>query len=447
MRCSTGYVSKVLAVFVSCLLMAACGGPAEDTSSGAAAPGAEKLDYPSLGLWDDGPCDESKPELVVGLMAVFESPAISMKDQALALEASAAAFNERGGANGSCIEVHACDDGANLDQSIECVRELDRAGVVATINDQGTAGQAEVSAAMAAAKIPRIASNVTNHDWGDPNAYPIDASGTGFAFLLPQAMINEEATEIGLVRVELAAAAALKSFLESIYADDGATFPVDVPVPAGSTDFSQFILTADRAGVDGVALNVGQQEAMQIVRSGQQLDTELLIGTSTGTMSSEQLQDLGSFAEQLVLLTSYPPASVDLPVYKALRADFIASDESLLQPASVASSPIRSWIGLYALLWMIRDNGLTDFTRENITSLLRSAKDVPMLGMFGDENWTPNLDHAGLFKRAGTNHWSVYRWDPDASAPDASTGNFTQTSTINFDDVLCGSPLGAPPPC
>jgi ABC-type branched-subunit amino acid transport system substrate-binding protein len=438
---------RTLATSLSLVLVAIACGSSRVSSTGATAASGESLDYASLGLWDDGPCDDSKPTLVVGLMVVFESPAISLKDQALALEASAAAFNERGGANGSCIEVHTCDDGANLDQSVACVRELDEAGVVATINDQGTAGHAEVSAAMADARIPRIASNVSPSDWGDPNAYPIDASGTGFAFLIPQALIDNRATEIGLVRVDIAGASAMTSLLDSIYGDDGATFPVDLPVTAGTTDYSQFILAADRADVDGVALAVGQQEAVQIVRAGQQLDTALLIGTSTGTMSHQQLHELGDFAGQLVMLTSYPPATADLPVYRALRADFAASDEELLEPDVVASSPIRSWIGLYALLKMIRDSRLTDFTRENITAMLHAGKDVPMLGMFGGEDWTPNLDHPGLFARAGTNHWSVYRWDPTAAAPDGLEGNFVETGAMSFDRVLCGSAFGAPPPC
>ena len=63
---------------------------------------------------------------------------------------------------------------------------------------------------------------------------------------------------------------------------------------------------------------------------------------------------------------------------------------------------MRSWIGLYALLKMIRDAKMQTFTRDGITAMLRKAKDVPMLGIFGDEKWTPNTNHAGLFKRAGT---------------------------------------------
>jgi len=70
----------------------------------------------------------------------------------------------------------------------ETVVAADKAQLVATVNDQGSTAQGEVSQAMAQAGIPRVASNVTSDDWGDPNAYPMDASGTGLAFMLPQAL-------------------------------------------------------------------------------------------------------------------------------------------------------------------------------------------------------------------------------------------------------------------
>src|SRR5262245_22297725 len=116
-------------VAIICVLgaaLAACGdddggGGASDTSATTA---PADIDYESIGLWDDGPCDEAKPPLVIGLMTIFESPLLSLEDQALALEASAEAFNSRGGANGSCIQVHTCDDGGTVDQAVACVREI-----------------------------------------------------------------------------------------------------------------------------------------------------------------------------------------------------------------------------------------------------------------------------------------------------------------------------------
>jgi hypothetical protein len=149
----------------------------------------------------------------------------------------------------------------------------------------------------------------------------------------------------------------------------------------------------------------------------------------------------------MVFLGPYPPATFDLPVYDVLRADLAASGDDALQPANLKSSPMRSWIGLYALLQILRTDGTTEFTREGIRASVEAAVDVPMLGIFGDATWTPDLDHQGLFQRAGIPDWFVFSWDPEAEGPDGLTGNFVQESTINFDEVLCGSPLGAPEPC
>ena len=67
-----------------------------------------------------------------------------------------------------------------------------------------------------------------------------------------------------------------------------------------------------------------------------------------------------------------------------------------------------------------------------------------MLDIFGGENWTPNTNHPGLFKRAGTNHWAIYGWDPNAKSPTGSTATSSRSRTISFDEVLCGSLFGAP---
>jgi ABC-type branched-subunit amino acid transport system substrate-binding protein len=442
---------RVLAVLLAMTFVAvACsaddsGGGGDDDEAASATVTDTEIDYEGIGLWDDGPCDESMPPLKIGLSTTFQSPLISLEDQALALQASAEAFNQRGGANGACIEVTTCDDGANPDQALDCVQQMVDAGVVATVNDQGTAGQDEVSTAMAEAGIPRVAGNVTQDDWDDQNAYPLDASGTGVTFLLPQALINEDILDIGLIRVDLAAASALVGLLSDVYESDGATFPYDVPVPGGTTDYSQFILGAQDAGVGGVVLALGENEAIQVVRAGQQLDTDLVIGSSLGTFSHSTVADLGDFADQMVFLWSFPPATFDLPVYTALRQDLAASGEDSLQPANLKASPMRSWIGLYALLYILRDTGMTDFTGQAITQALNQAHDVPMLDIFGGEDWTPDTDHPGIYQRAGTNHWATYTWDADAPATDSGLeGNFVESSEISFDESLCGSPFGAP---
>jgi hypothetical protein len=318
---------------------------------------------------------------------------------------------------------------------------MDKAGVMVTINDQGLQSQLEVSQKFGSLGIPRLAGNVTNNDWGDQNAYPLDASGTGSTFLMPQALIDAGAKEIGLIRVG-GGAAAMKGLLEPVYADDGATFVYDGEVPAGTTDFTQFIQGAEQAGATGVMLALGEQEALQVVDAAQQLDTDLKVGGTLGTFAHSAVADMGDFAEQMALTWSFPPATADLPVYDALRSDLAASGEDALQAENLKASPMRSWIGLYGLLYMIRDAKPAELNRQSLKAMIEAAKDVPMLGMFGDESWTPDTDHPGLFQRAGMNHWATYKWDPNAEGD--FDGNFVQIGEMSFDEVLCGSIFGAP---
>ncbi len=428
---------------VTVVALAAC---STSSSKGATPPTsatAKPIDYKALGLWDDGPCDPAKPPLIVGTMTVFESPVLSMKDQATALDAAATAFNKRGGANGACIKVHNCDDGADPQKAVACVREIDQAGVDATVNDLGTVAQADVEAAMEKAGIPRVAGNITPDDWAGPLMYPLDSSSTGAALLFPEALLQEGVTDMGMVRVDVPATNILDGLMTQVYGKKGAKILFDAPVPAGTTDYSQFILGAQEKGAKGLMLLLGDQDAVQVVHAGQQLGTDMQMATTPGSFSHATMRSLGQFANQMVFFWSYPPATYDLPVYQALRSDLAASGDPLLQPETLKASPMQSWIGLYALLRVLRDAHVTTFTRASIAKALNAAKNVPMLGIFGGENWTPSLDHPGTIKRAGVNHWAIYRWDPNAKS-NGFDGNFVERESINFDQVLCGSALGGP---
>ena len=115
-------------------------------------------------------------------------------------------------------------------------------------------------------------------------------------------------------------------------------------------------------------------------------------------------------------------------MYEALRADLAASGEEALQPENLKASPMRSWIGLYALLKMIRDakHDRRSPARASPT-MLQQAKDVPMLDMFGGENWTPNADHPGLFKRAGIEPLGGLRVGSRREGPGGFDGNFVES--------------------
>jgi ABC-type branched-subunit amino acid transport system substrate-binding protein len=399
------------------------------------------VDVATVGLWDDGPCDESLEPLEVGQQLTFASPVLTAEDQALALEASAVAFNERGGANGHCIEVTTCDEGADQNAAVACARTLDDAGVVVNVNDASADPGPSTGDALEVAGIARFAISSGTPDLSDPNSYPFDAGGIGTAMVMPQALVDHGITDIATIRVDLPAASALIDLFEGIYADAGAEFVADIPVAAGTTDYSQFILAADEAGAEGVIVPLGGQEAIQVLRAAQQLGSDLVFSTSLGTLPYQDLADLGDFADQVILNGSTPPATADDEVVRALVADLAVSGEDVLQPRQLKSSPLHSWIGLYALLTILRDSGTEDFSRRNLTDLIESSGPIDMLGLTAD--WTPDTDNPGTFPRTGNGYYSFWRWDPEAEF-DGTPGNLVQSSEVDFNELLCGTTLGAP---
>jgi len=80
---------RVLGVLLALSLAAAACADDSDEGGGdggdGGTPPAEEIDYEALGLWDDGPCDEALEPLRLGLMTVFESPVLSLEDQAIAV--------------------------------------------------------------------------------------------------------------------------------------------------------------------------------------------------------------------------------------------------------------------------------------------------------------------------------------------------------------------------
>ena len=257
--------------------------------------------------------------------------------------------------------------------------------------------------------------------------------------MMPQGLLSEGITRAATIRVDLPTAGALNGIFESIYTDDGLEILADIPVASGTTDYTQFIIAAQDSGAEGVILPLGAQESIQVLRAAQQLAPDLVFSGSLGTFSHADLESLGDFADQVVLNGSSVPATADVPVVRAIVADLAASGEESLQLENLKTSPMRSWIGLYALLQIIRSADTDDFSRSNLVALIEASGPIDMLGLTDD--WTPLTNNPGNFPRTGNGHYGFWRWDAAANDGD---GDLVQASEANFVTTVCGSAVGGP---
>ncbi len=414
--------------------------PADAPTTAATAPPETTTTEPSAalaaGLWDDGPCDESLDTVKLGLITVFESGVLTLIDQAQAAEASAEAFNSRGGLNGRCIEMITCDDKADPNQAVQCARDLVDEGIVATINDTTSFGAADVIAVLTEASIPRFAISPGIPELQDPLSYGIDAGGIGTSIMMVPPLLDAGHTKIAIVRVDAAAATALKGLYEGSFADEGAEFVADLPVAAGTTDYSQFVLAAEAAGATGVVMPVGGQEGIQILEAAKELDSDLEFSGSLGSFPYSDIASLGDYASHLTLNAAIPPATNDNPAVQLIIEDLAPSGIEALQVENLKSSPMRSWVGLYAFLSIMRDANPDEITAATVTEAVLAAKDIDMLGLIPP--WTPAKTSPGVFTRISNGVYGFWSWDPEAEY-NGTPGNFVQVGDGDIVEVFSTS--------
>jgi branched-chain amino acid transport system substrate-binding protein len=368
-------------------------------------------------LPNKGPCDTSKPTYKIGITTVFESAVLTLKDQVTAAQASVKAFNARGGIGGHCMDLETCDTKADPNKEVDCARQFVADGVVATVNDTTTFNDKATADVFNQAGLPRVGDSPGSSSLGSATSYPIGAGGTGTTFMMVPGCTRNGHKKIAAIHVDSATIGALFSALGPMLNAYGAQFVVKLPVPAGTTDFQQFILAAQKAGADCIILPLGINEARQVLSAAQQLGSTLPISASLGTFSRSVAESLGDLAKNMIFNAEIPPATGDQtrwPILADLIRDLSASGDPLLQKDTLQSSPSRSWVAVYDLVTIVEKFGKPDdISRQAITAALDAATNVDHFGL--TPPWTPKHNPAlGPFSAISQPWYWVATWDAAA---------------------------------
>jgi branched-chain amino acid transport system substrate-binding protein len=415
MRASTGWKSTALVAVLAMVVAAACG---DDDGGAASGNGSAE---PS-GLLEDGdPCDTSLDPYPIGMATVLESPILSLADNATALEASVEAFNARGGVGGHCMELTVCDSEGDPNRELDCARQLVEDGAVATLADTTGFNSQAVAEVFEAAGMPRIGNPSSNADLASPVTYAFGAGAAGTTIMMVPPLLREGITKIAAIHVDTPTFTSLTAALEPMLDASGAEMVATIPVPAGTTDFQQFILAADDAGAEGIILALGENEAVQVLQAAEQLGSELTYSSSLGSFGAADVAEFGDFASQMVFNAELPPATADQETWPILAdavADLEASGDAALEADQIKNSPLESWVAVYSFVTIIEQFGdPDDISREGVTAALDAAVDVDMFGLVPP--WTPSASPAGPGPFAAVSQPWYY-----ASSFDPDTGEF-----------------------
>ena len=386
------------------------------------------------GLTDNGPCDAALPTVDLAITTTFDAGVLQLKQQVDASEAAIKAFNGRGGIGGRCMSMTSCDDKADPNIAADCARQTIESGAVATINDTTSAGDAAVSALYVAANMARVGQSPGSPDLNAPVSYNLGGGGVGTTMMMLPPLFKAGKTKIAAIHVDLPAFAAFLPILETIVKANGAEMVATIPVPAGTTNFDQFILAAQDAGADGVFLPLGAELAVPVLKAAGELDVDMLFATSLGSLSEADVVGLGDIGKKMVFNAETPPSTdADTnPAVAQIIADFKEFGGDSLAADQLKSSGQRSWLAVYAFVTIMSATDTENITRESVIAAMNAATDVPMLGL--TPPWTPNQASPGAFTRISNGAYWTAGWDGTKFTTDPE-----QSSLI---DVLKSSGLG-----
>jgi len=357
---------------------------------------------------------ESADVVKIGMIAPITGATTSNPDAGDAFEAAIEAFNKRGGVgvNGLQMEGIVCDSRADANQEVDCARQMEEDGVVATVNDLAFNNPAGVVEVMEAAGIPRIGLLPTNiAEFASSASYPISAGAIANYIGAALGFADAGLQTVTLVRTDAPTGASFRGFVEPLFTAAGVEIVGDIALATGATDYAPYVSEIERTEADAVLLSVGGDAATQLIAAMSQLNFKIPMGGAPGTFEIETLRKYKAVTKGTLLVESFPYATKnnakEFPGLKQYFKDMKVSGVENLQPANLETTSFSPWFGVLAFVNVTKD--LDTFTAATVTEALQTVQDVDLLGL--TPPWTPSTPGFGVFTSSSNHFVIISRFD------------------------------------
>lgn len=380
---------KVLGILMISLLScvaASCGDDGEPSSSGGSS--------------------EPSPELTgdpvkVMTIAPTETQVSDIPEVPAAVRAAAEGLNQRGGIGGRPVEVVYCNDRNDPNEAGSCARQAVEEGVVAVVGAYSLAGSARVIPALEDAEIPYINPVVLGPD---DTSSPVSFLMTGDVIAnfvgCGHALAEAGATNVKVMRLDVAAAEQSEAFVEMGLASGGLELAGAVPVPPGTTDVTPFVASALEDDTDGIVIIDTIQAVQQYLTSMQQSGVDfddVKVCTIYDALPETAVEDLGDAAEGVYVTSGFPTRSAD---GDSLMARFLEDMDAQGDDVPRNDHAINAWLGMELLARVAEDASTID--GPTLLAALGEVSDMEFEGLIPSYSSTPVTDTPGLERVFGS---------------------------------------------
>jgi ABC-type branched-subunit amino acid transport system substrate-binding protein len=260
-------------------------------------------------------------------IATLTGPSDVEPQIAAAGRATVKAVNAAGGVNGHPLVLEVCDDKFDPNAAAACARQAVSDGVAAVVALNSAYGD-KVIPIISAAGIPSVGDNLlTAAEFLSKDVFPVDGGGITGSAAMAYAVAHAGAKKVRPMVVDVAAAKGLIPFMQqAVKLFPAVSMLPYVPVPPTATDLTSQGAAAAAGGADGAFFVVGQGQAAELTRVMRQAGFTGTLATSTQSITQQEIRDLGTQANGLLLISAMPPASyTQNPTVQQFDADMKAA--------------------------------------------------------------------------------------------------------------------------
>jgi branched-chain amino acid transport system substrate-binding protein len=341
---------------------------------------------------------KSSGSIAIGFIGSLQSATYSFPETSAAAQAEVDAVNAAGGINGKTVKLSVCNDQANTNQAVACVRQMTNEGAVGVVGGISTVGQTITSDLQAAHLVYTGERPLSPGELNSPISFPMVGGSESTAAGLGM----YAATTAGCKRMymlvsddspaALTGAAFAKGYK---YASGGKTVGQTV-TPSPSTSYAAAAASAVAFNADCVFTTVDVPEGPKAIPTLRAALPNAKFFTTAGNVPAPILAALGKSADGLYLADSVLPVNATgnatLNKFKAEMAKY--------QPkATIDGFAVTSWLGTQLLLNTIKSIS-GPVTAQNVLSAfdhLGTYNGGDVIGNFSFQDKSPVASAAREF--------------------------------------------------
>lgn len=364
MRKSTQKMAGALGLAVALLALSGCAGETEG------------------GGTEGGGNAASGDVVKLGVITSVGSGGSNYPDIEVGAKAAVKAINASGGINGKNIEMVFCNTRGEANQAMACAREVDEAGVVATVGSIDIF-RPQSFPIIEAAGIPDIGSTSTGAeiDFASPMSFPLHGGNFGSYTALPYAFKEAGAKSMVSASIDLPIGTLQLGFADKVGEEIGLDVKPMIKIPAqGITDYSPYVQQIIDSKADAAIVALGPAPLQAFIKAADSLGLEATLAATAFTFGQSEADGVGALADKMLVTAPFP--SVDDRENKGIaeyhkQLDDAGAEDSV---ATRRYAGLNAWLAMHAAAEVAKTiDG--DITRESMIKALESTTDLDLFGL------------------------------------------------------------------